>query len=209
MYSCSMVCTQTFYQYRKGMKRGAWFWCQLNQHQSCCWWKPVQELSWQHGWTSAVTSSERRLWDKKEFTLCHRLLEPRHIFINCKLSHSPVLLCWLLPIQASGNQGEKTCICREKLWEGLCCLKDPFLWCSCLLFPFKFLYICGITLCPIYKTSKLLQPFANSVELDGASGKESLSIVSYQAWENGRCPHICEKTDIFLRNPFVKSVIFL
>lgn len=138
-------------------------------------------------------------------------LEPCHIFIliNCKPSYSPVLLCWLPPIQASWNRGEKTCICREKLWEGLCLLKDPFLWCSCLLFPFRFLYTSGITLCLIYKTSKLLEPFANSVELDGASGRESLSILSCQAWENGRCPHICEKKDIFLRNPFVKSVTFL
>lgn len=105
-------------------------------------------------------------------------LEPWHIFIHI---NSEPLHCWSLPLQASGKQGKKTpCICRQQLWEGLFLFKDPFLWCSCLFFPFKFLYSSSITLCLSYRSSKLLQPFANSAELDGASRREDMSILSHQ-----------------------------
>lgn len=130
-------------------------------------------------------------------------LEPHRIFVpvNSEPSHSPVLHCWSLPLQASGNQGKNPCICRQQLWEGLFLLKDPFLWYSCLLFPFKFLYCSGIALCLIYSSSRGWQPFVSLGVLDGASGRECLSILSHQAWENGSCPHTCEKKDIILRKP--------
>lgn len=124
-YSCSVVCTQTWLSVNIGRE--------LNEG-------PDSDASSTNTGAAADGNESRSSADNRDEHLHHRplkdgcgtrklspsatnpcsSLEPCHIFIriNSEPSYSPVLHCWSLPLQAGGNQGKKTCICGQQLWEG-------------------------------------------------------------------------------------------
>lgn len=133
------------YQYRKGIKGGTIFWCQLSQLQNSCW------LQWEHNMHRTHMQYPYLAYQTRK--LCPLPWPPSQVLNQLHIMHlhinsdSPIPQCITAACSTCKQiQIKAKNICSQQIWDGMCLLKESFLRGSSFLFFVKFLYWAGVIL---------------------------------------------------------------